>query len=293
MYHPQARTQGGQSKVSLEASAGDRSGPPAELRPSLESRLSLFISAQAEGDWDTVASMLGKYWGAHHNSRAENTLLTPAQKSCVTSQLKKFPILSFAVKKYSFSTEILSMPVSRRWWLLDGDVVIGSDSGERHRNILLGAYRDGGEWYFTPPSYDLSWDDLSEPAPTRDHSNEIRVVNDKADPLQIVEVHAFLVNEISSPISPTPLNVIVKLKNRAGKPITAFRVRLFGEGDGTEFSGRINPGGVVQKELRTYRSVAFCKAGKRDLHVEAVKFADGTHWELPAECSFCSDPILR
>ena len=290
---PDSRAAGGPSRVSFETPVRDRNSPPAALRPSLESRLSLFLNAQAAGQWDTVSSMLGKYWGAHHSSPDENLVLSAAQKTCVISQLQKFPMLSLAVKGYGFSTEILSMPLSRRWWIVEGEGVIGSDSGEWHQQVRFEAYRDSGEWYFTPPRYNLSWDDLSKADPARDHASEIRVLNDKTSGLQIIGVHAFLKNDSSSPISPALLKVTVKLRNQSRRRIAGYWLALFGQGDGVEFSERLDPGGSAQKELSTDRDINFCTAQQIDLRVTAVRFADGSKWEAPPVCFTCNDPVPR
>lgn len=142
-----------QSPTPNAGSGASRWEIPEELRASLASRLSLFTSAQADGHWDIVEAMLGKYWVAHQNYPAENIFLTPVRRKCVLSRMRKSPILSFEVKKVLHSTEIYSTPVSRRWWYLSGAGVVKTESGQRPQTISVSAYRDGGEWYFTPFDY--------------------------------------------------------------------------------------------------------------------------------------------
>jgi hypothetical protein len=148
---PEPRTQYGSDRVSFEISACWSSQcPPDTLIPSLQSRLSLFVAAQAEGHWDTVASMLGRYSGAHYSSPAENVLLTPVRRACKISQMQKLPMLTLVVHGFAYSTEILSMPVSRRFWYVMGAGIVKTESGPVVRDLRMTAYRDGGLSRFPP-----------------------------------------------------------------------------------------------------------------------------------------------
>src|ERR1700733_571121 len=100
---------------------------PEGLRQSLDARLSLFIAGQAEGQWDMVASMLGRYW----RDDLRRLVLTSQRRACLISQMQNFPVLSFDVTMYTFSTAIYGEPAGRRWWFLTGDTVVKTESGEQ------------------------------------------------------------------------------------------------------------------------------------------------------------------
>src|SRR4029077_1897582 len=60
---------------------------PDDLKPSLEARLAQFIQAQADGSWNSVGSMLGRYrmGGIGHHP------LSPESKACLLMQMKEIP----------------------------------------------------------------------------------------------------------------------------------------------------------------------------------------------------------
>src|SRR6266436_5524000 len=156
---------------------------PADLKPSLDARLAQFTEAQADGRWDDVAAMLGRYrmGGVGHH------LLTPEAKGCLVTQMKEIPMISFTLKNYIFSDEILSLPPDKRFWDLVGEAVFKPARGEQKSQSKVTAYRDKGEWYFSPPNYDRYWlkTHLTEADFAIDRADEIEIEDSPASPLQI------------------------------------------------------------------------------------------------------------
>src|SRR5262245_40596121 len=146
---------------------------PSELQPSLDEGLRRFIEAQANGQWDEVARLLGRFRG---NSR-RGFLYTPAHKECLLSQMRAAPMISFVKERVMFSTAILSEPTERRWWILEGMAEFKTASGSAKSRILMTAYRDQNEWYFTPPSDDPGWE--------REHVTEADLARDLSSNVSI------------------------------------------------------------------------------------------------------------
>src|SRR5262245_18622651 len=126
---------------------------PVGLKPSLDARLTQFTKAQADGRWDEVAAMLGRYRMGdvgHHP-------LPRDAKTCMVVQMKDIPMVSCVMQGYTFSAEILGVPLDRRSWDLDGEAVFRTATGEQKSRSTLTAYRDQGSWYFSPPDLDDYW----------------------------------------------------------------------------------------------------------------------------------------
>jgi hypothetical protein len=130
--------------------AGQKSGGtiPEALKPSLLARLAQYTQAQAGGRWDSVASLLGPHRGAGHFAVS----YTPVHRACLIDQMKPFSMVSFEFKNEMFSTEILSTPPSRRWWYITGDAVFNVNGTDQKTKTSFIAYRENGQWYFTPPN---------------------------------------------------------------------------------------------------------------------------------------------
>ncbi|HYM01008.1 MAG TPA: hypothetical protein VEZ90_18765 [Blastocatellia bacterium] len=119
-------------------------GIPAKLKVSLDERLQQFVQAQASGDWTTVSKMLGRYRGTGHR----RTLYRASDKETLISHMQGSPMVSFTIDHIWFSTEILSLPASRRWWQLWGTAEFAGPAGRVTRKTMIVAYRDRGGWYF-------------------------------------------------------------------------------------------------------------------------------------------------
>jgi hypothetical protein len=247
---------------------------PDDLKPSLEARLAQFIQAQADGNWNSVGSMLGRYrmGGVGHHP------LTPESKACLVMQMKEMPMIAFKMKDYTFSTEILSLPLDKRSWNLVGEAVFRSTTGERATQSQVTAYRDKGEWFFSPPNYDEFWEKshLTEADFDVDRADEIEIENTQNAPLEIFEVHAFLDKKYLS-----LLDVSFKLKNQTTKKVSAFTVRFYTETGSVEYStgAAMDPGADVEGKEHLSRYPYFCDGvAKNKFVVTSVSFADGTEW---------------
>jgi len=208
-------------------------------------------------------------------------LLTPEAKGCLVTQMKEIPMISFTLKNYIFSDEILSLPPDKRFWDLVGEAVFKPARGEQKSQSKVTAYRDKGEWYFSPPNYDSYWlkTHLTEADFAIDRADEIEIEDSPASPLQISDVHAFLDNEYLS-----LLRVSYKLKNRTSKKVSAFTVRFDTKGGGVEYSAPhgIEPAASVEEKETLSRWTYFCDgAMKHKFVVVSVSFADGTEWNRP------------
>ena len=247
---------------------------PADLKPSLDARLTLFIQAQADGNWNNVGSMLGRYrmGGVGHHA------ITPESKACLVMQMKEIPMVAFKVRNYIFSTEILSLPLDKRSWNVVGEAVFRSTTGEQATQSHIIAYRDKGEWFFSPPNYDEHWEKshLTEADFTVDRADEIEIENAPNAPLEIFEVHAFLDKKYFS-----LLNVSFKLRNQTSKKVSAFTVRFYAGAGSAEYSTgtAMDPGAAVEGKEHLSRYLYFCDGvTKHKFMVTSVSFADGTEW---------------
>ena len=250
---------------------------PVDLKPSLDARLAQFTKAQADGRWDDVAAMLGRYrmGGVGHHP------LPREAKTCLISQMKEIPMVSFVIKDYTFSTAIFGVPLDRRSWDLDGEAVFRTATGEQKSRATLNAYRDQGTWYFSPPDLDDYWltRHLTERDFAVDRTNEIEIEDLTESPLEIADVYAHLQKH-----SPTLLAVSFKLKNRANKKIQSFRVRFSNKSGGVEHAAGhgLEPGQFVNENETMSRYAYFCDgAMKHKFAVVSVSFADGTEWNHP------------
>jgi hypothetical protein len=249
---------------------------PTNLRSSLQERLSHFTQAQSDGRWDEVAGLLGRYRGGtgHH-------LYTTTHKQCLISQMQHLPLVafSFSFEKVSFSTEILGMPARSRWWYLTGEGTFRSQSAESKQQTQIVAYRDNGQWYFTPPNYDDMWEKIkySEADFAADRASEIHVVNNPQCPLEVAELHSFMDKQY-----PSLRNVQFTLRNKTDKAIKAFSIALYTRDGSVSYSAgaEIQPKGSHTAKTNFSAYPYFCEGVQRHhFQVEDVVFGDGTEWQ--------------
>ena len=151
---------------------------------------------------------------------------TVSHKKCLISQMQSLPMTSFvfSFNDVIYSTEILSKPLEKRWWILNGEATFRKQSGESlTQKSVVYAYRDSGEWYFPPPNYDAMWEKIkySDADFATDRSGEIDVVNVPQSPLEIAELHSLMDKQY-----PSLRNVQFTLRNKTNKAIKAFSVAL-------------------------------------------------------------------
>jgi hypothetical protein len=177
--------------------------------------------------------MLGRY----RRGGTGDHLYTAEHKACLVSQMQTLPMIWFTTTGVQFSGEILSMPAARRWWYLSGEAVFGGKSPGKQPSSVV-AYRDTGEWYFTPPNADDYWarTHITEAELTADHVNEVEIQRTANSPLEVLDLHVFIDRKYLS-----LRNVKFKLRNRTAKKVTAFDITLYSNeggqyriGDGTE-----------------------------------------------------------
>jgi hypothetical protein len=260
---------------------------PAALRPSLEARVNLFTDAQAEGRWDQVALLLGDY------RRAGNYYLryTPAHKACLIMQMKAAPMIAFTftVQESFFSSEILTTPPGRRWWVLVGEGVFRVGTDTVTRRILVTAYRDRDDWYFTPATYfdDEVWarTHLTDKEVAADHKDQVDLLVPPDCPLELVALHVLIdARNISS------RHVQFQLHNKSSEQVIAYSVEISDERqDGSIYFGTgaskdaIEPGGLSRKFEENYSAYSYWCEGEARMRIEIqdVTFANGTVWKAP------------
>jgi len=250
---------------------------PTNLKSSLQERLSLFTQAQSNGRWEEVGHLLGRY----RRGGTGDHLYTATHKQCLISQMQNLPLVafSFSFDKVMFSTEILSMPASLRWWYLTGEGTFRNQSGESKQQTQIVAYRDNGQWYFTPPNYDDMWEKTkySDADFAIDRASEIDLVNDPQSPLEVAELHSFMDKQY-----PSSRNVQFSLRNKTNKAIKAFSIALYTHDGSTSYSAgaEIPPNGLHTAKTDFSAYPYFCEDAQRHrFQVEDVVFADGSEWQ--------------
>lgn len=262
---------------------------PQELRPQLQTRLERFLKAQAEGNWEEVAQMLGKF-------RRANQYLeySPEHKACFISQMKTMPMVSFdfTVQETPFSSEIFSTPPGRRWWTLIGEASFRKGADTIKRRSSLVAYRDQNDWYFTPPPFDddawarasLASDELS-----RDRAGDVELVAPAGFPLGIVGLHVFI-----DPAHLSSRKVQFRLHNKTDQRISGYAFEISDtKNRGTISVGTgaprdaIEPGGTSRVWEENPTAYLYWCEGEARMRIvlQDVYFADGTTWseKHPAE----------
>jgi len=257
---------------------------PEALRPQLDARLRAFTEAQASGDWNAVERLLGTY-----RRGGQYLPYTPSHRACLVDAMKQFPMIRFhyTVLDKSFSDEILSTPPERRWWTLGGDATFRHDAREVTKQIYLVAYRDQGDWYFTPPPLDN--------VSAASHFTSEQLANDLADrvilrvypssPIEIADLHVFVDKD-----NVLSRHIRFRLRNLTRKRITGYEFEIsdenksgsISEGTGAERDW-IEPSGMSHEFTEDYAvSTYWCEGNPRIIfEVENAQFQDGTSWEAP------------
>jgi hypothetical protein len=249
---------------------------PPDLRASLQQRLDAFTHAEEAGQWDKVATMLGRY----RRGGSGDLLFTPEHKQCFVSQLKTMPMtaFTFAFKEVAASTEIISKPIGERWWYLNGEGVFRASDGELKNRTTVVAYRDNGQWYFTPQNYDryLESTHATNVDANVDLRDEVNVVNITKCPLEIADVHVHADEK-----SPSEHHLTFILRNKSSRRVKGFFLGLYQTGGSVQYGAGavIEPGGTRADKL-TYSSYRYFCEGvpKRRFVVDSVRFDDGSEW---------------
>ncbi len=194
---------------------------PLEWRPSLEERAALFTKAQAQGDWDTVAELLGPYpdpMGSRH--------YTPTYRSCLVSQMKAHP-LAAADLEYDETGSNYTMicpPPKQQFWTMVSRTDGQTSASDKQNPAFVFAYRDEDNWYFTPQYLDdHAWAIEHTPAGEfeRDLAKEVQIVDAKNSPIEVTELHAFRDRS-----NPGVVRLSFRFRNRTGKGIKIYDFQI-------------------------------------------------------------------
>jgi hypothetical protein len=237
--------------------------------------------------------MLGRFRGG-----SRGPLYSQAHKECLLEQMKAMPMLSFVTERTIFSTATLSIPAANRWWGLVGAAEYKTPSGIVKSTAQITAYRDRGEWYFTPPNYDREWarDRVTVADFLVDRSNNIELELDPTCPVEISDLSVVMDREF---LSLRKINFT--LRNKTKKKIVGYGLRLgvvgehcFGLLQGSPLT--IEPHGTARASEVTYSGYGYYCDGevKRRLIIDHVSFAGGSSWDdprfrknrIPKDCLF-------
>jgi hypothetical protein len=253
---------------------------PKELQSSLVDRLRAFIIAQRDDQWDQVSSLLGNI----RKSGYRDAVYTPKHKRCYIEQLKSSSTIRFTLTSIYFSTAILSLPMNRKWWYLEGEAEFAGKYAPGNRRTTFIAYRDSGEWFFTPGNYDEAWvrGFLTEKELKADYSKELLIKTDSTCPL--------LVTDLSVKIDPRQLSsriVDFNFHNRSNKTVTGLGYEIGSVSGGTSTGRpfRIPPGQTVpaKKDLKYSAYQYYCEGELPHIfRINFVSFEDGTVWWDPS-----------
>jgi hypothetical protein len=257
---------------------------PESLRPSLDSRLRSFTEAQAAGDWGKVALLLGRY------RRGGNYMLyTPSHRACLINQMKQFPMIEFKYKVSDspFSSEILSTPPERKWWTLVGEATVRRDSKESTTHMHLTAYRDRGNWYFTPSPIDNGSATLHLTAEqlATDQRDKVVLRTGAEFPLEVVDLHVFIDRD-----NALSRKVHFRLRNKTHKRVVEYSYKISESnndgaityGTGSERDWIEPMADSRQFDEDDVTSYYWCE-GEAQTRIEVldVRFEDGTRWNAP------------
>jgi hypothetical protein len=262
---------------------------PAELRPALDARLNLFLSAQANGRWDYVLDLLGDYRRGYFSGYLK---FTPSHKACLVSEMQKSPMVSFdyTVQEAPFSSEILSTPAGRRWWILMGQGTFRIGTKTVKQKTWLTAYRDRNDWFFSPPTFDGAdaIRDRQKEA-SKDRKDQVDLPISPDCPLEVVELHV-----IDDPKNSAARDIQFRLHNKTSKPVTSYGYKINDEHE----EGSITFGTGAQKDAIEPNGTShefhesdvvyqyWCEGEPRiRIKIRYVAFADGTERCAPESSS--------
>jgi hypothetical protein len=264
---------------------------PDELQSSLQERLSTFLTAQAAEHWDDVAELLGRCrFGC-----TRGNLYTDSYKQCLVSRMQEARMLDFdsSIQDPSIcvTTEKEMEPIGeivdrfaaeRSSWYLRGTGRFQTSLEDWLEQTNVIAYRDQGQWYFTPPQWQMQdkWEKAhyTEADFARDRRDEIEVRNSPSSPVEIIDVHAYINRRY-----PSLRNLTFKLRNKTPKKVTALTVWIHNEtitGEEDLSEGPIQPMGQLAEEDASFPVyIDFCEGvWKHTMLIKDVGFADGSKW---------------
>jgi hypothetical protein len=258
---------------------------PDDLRATLEARLKGFLTAQAEGHWDDVEEMLSR-----------NVASESSYRQCLIARMQELRMVSFdqfSPSLYTCTTTkdlpgetVDRVTAEQLPWSVRGTARFQTSSGTWVETSQIHAYRAQGQWYFIPPQRFMQekWEKIhyTEDDFARDYRGEIDIRNSPSSPIEITDLHAYMIRKF-----PSLRNIKFTLRNKTSKKVVAISIRI-GMGDDrlkgfTEMGGphHIKPKGSLTLEMDDSAYSDFCEGiWKRDIVVRDVEFADGSKWEF-------------
>jgi hypothetical protein len=233
---------------------------PDDLRSTLEARLA--ADAQAEEHWNDVEELLG----------IKDVVSKSSYRRCLISRMQERRMASFdllAPNLYTCTTKMELPPgtvdrvtAEQLSWYVRGTARFQTSSETWQEVTQMRAYRDQGQWYFIPPQRAMQdkWEKThyTEADFARDRRDEIDIRNSPSSPVEITDLHAYMIRKF-----PSLRNIKFTLRNKTSKKVVAIRVRIGIEGlEGfTEMDGpyQIKPNGSLTLEQDDSAYGDFCE----------------------------------
>ena len=248
-------------------------------RTALEQRIQQFVEAQRQQEWSRVSDLLGPFRGSAYGKRYTNE-----HKQCLIEQMKSGPMFTFTPISAGYSTEILSRPLSQKWWYIRGIAEFDRQGGNVKSESTIIAYRLAGQWFFTPPNYDDEWEatKINEVDLGEDLSRYLKVEIAPDCPLELVRLSVRM-----DPKYRSLRRLSFDLRNNSRKEVDRLGFCIVPvSGDGSLSVGApfdIKPGETVSSRDNTKYSayVYYCEGESYNRFIiDSVGFKDGTQWKL-------------
>ncbi|WP_321477167.1 hypothetical protein [uncultured Paludibaculum sp.] len=258
--------------------------PSEVLKLQLDATLRTFTNAQASGDWDTVARLLGRY------RRGANYLaFTPSHRACLIQVMKRTPIVSltYALEYKYISSELDMTPPERRWWTLVGEATFRKNGEDVKSKTSLVAYRDRGSWFFTPPPMDYAdaRSHFTAELLKTDLADQVVLLNHPGSPIEVADLRSFV-----DPENLLSRHVRLRLHNLTRKRIIGYGFNAYDAinsgsmsfGTGAERDW-IEPNGYSREFSEDIAVGGYWCEGNQTIKIEIdnVRFEDGTTWNVP------------
>jgi hypothetical protein len=265
---------------------------PDDLRSSLDQRFSEFLAAQAEGQWDSVAELLGR---CRFGWCVDGQFYSSSYKQCIVSRMQELRILSFDLSNpdlYTCSTKmelpagtVARLAAEQLSWYLRGTAGFHTSAEDWTELTQVEAYRDRGQWYFIPPQQSMQskWEKIhfTQADLLRDRREEVEIGNRPSSPIEITVMHVYMDRKF-----PLERNVHFRLRNKTSKKVIALRATIGDESGAIDFGGpyQIAPKGYIALDqgFSAYGD-DFCDGVRQRalaIAISEVDFADGSKWKF-------------
>src|SRR5678815_2461398 len=251
---------------------------PPELRKRLSERLHLFADFQRTKNWQAVSELLGDYYEPH-----KRIAYTPEQKNWMIDQLNRSQMLSFTPQSSSWSTAVLSLPVSKRYWLVEGVTEFSEGHGIVKERATLVAYLQNGDWYFCPfirnECGEVQHPQVPDFSPEGRAEQLLPVLSLSLDPNLPIEVYELSIMKTGGSACSKRREFSFKVKNRSRKLIAGYGFEI----EDLRKEGSVSVGLALQSALKpgetsVYEGEYYTGIRPHLLRFRFVRFADGTYW---------------